>query len=69
MRNIAENLAFTKSNSSEKVDAAQWYLLRKSTSSINVLTISPPKRSVLRKVPTLKNYLFSISSCSVEVVF
>ena len=43
MRNIAEKLAFTKSNSSEKVDAAQWYLLRKSTSSINVLTISPPK--------------------------
>ena len=38
--NFSEKLVFPKSNSSEKVDAAQKYLVRKNTSSENVFILN-----------------------------
>ena len=65
MRNngFLKNWLFPKSNSSKKVDAAQNYLVRKSTSFENVFILNSfsnkkvgvPKSTYLKELPILKN--------------
>ena len=72
MRNItfSNNQLFAKRNSSEKVDVAQKYLVRKSTSSENVFTLKSfstkkvgvPKSTCPKELPILKK------CCLVEVL-
>ena len=71
MQNIAfpKNQLFPKSNSSEKVDAAQKYLVRKSTSSENVFILNSfstkgvliPKSNYPKAPSILKKWLLGRS--------